>query len=102
MQQHGIEPACPLATSGFADDDRPCDVVGALILCADGCSNRLYHRTGIMERFLQLHHQGLKPAATHSNRFNDGHAKRARQLLRIQLKPVPLGQVDHVQCDHRR
>ena len=33
-----------------------------------------------MERFLQLHHQGLKPAATHSNRFNDGHAKRARQL----------------------
>jgi hypothetical protein len=56
MQQHGIEPACPLAASGFADDDRACDVAGALILCADGCGDRLYRRTGVMERFLQLHH----------------------------------------------
>ena len=79
MQQDSVQPACPLAASGFADDRRAGDVAGALILRAKGGGDWFHRRTRVFERLVKLRHQWFKPATANRHRFNHGDAKRPSQ-----------------------
>ena len=102
MQQYGVEPARPLAASGFAHDHGTRNVACLLILRAERYRNWLNRRPRRFECAFKLRHQRREATATYRHRFNNGYTQCAGELFCIQLQAITLGKIDHVQRDHRR
>ena len=103
MQQYAVQPVGPATDRAFADHRRCGDVAGAALQKDQFRRHTLGYGAAwggqqIVERRLQLRDAALP----HRDGLDDRNAKLGLEPLGIELEPVALGEVDHVQSDDRR
>src|ERR1700757_118887 len=103
MREPAIEPVCPAPNRRLADDRRRRDLAGAPLEVDEVAFHMLMHaaegrRENVVQRRLQL----LDAVTADGDSLDYRNPELVGQAPRVELEPVTLGQIDHVQRNDRR